>query len=719
MRLKKILKSTSLIYILLLTCVCIICSLFTYNKIFPITGGFYSVAAKSMGKGLLPYKDFQLLFPPVYTFFIYILTQIFGYNFIVIRIWGIIIFTLEAILLFMIFKQIFDEKSSFAGSIISVFMMQSGNAFTAYDYARIHDIFVFLAVLLFLKKVQSNASRKNFIFSFIIGVNIGLTIATRQSSGIVIAFTLFLLFVATILFFDDKKNMLIDLGGFILGIFLILFFIGIILYFTHTLKPFFQSITTDALAAKGGGLQALFGWLSEALIRMWDSKLSIILILLVGGIYFTLFYKIKDLDNKIKKFDFIILTCLLIGGMIFCYGCITFAYIFQAKYSSNIPYILFFILFVSFFSLLIYFIFQYVKYKKLDQFLMKFLIIESICIAMSWGGAMSASLGFLTGFPTIGLLSSLYLYLTKNVVKNYLYEFNLLINIIFCLIFFCNKIVSPYSWWGLNIESADQLIYSVDLPYMDGIKTSKSSKEFLEEVSKLILSNMKDEDKIFAFPHMPIFYLLTDKLPFTYSYLQWFDVSSDTALIQDMQKIKETAPKIIIMEYLPDYVFQGHEAAFRDGKTSRQRIMQTELTEFINTNNYTNVKTFDEENEYSIQVFVKDYEENSLEVIEPNDAVLNVKPDISVYEVELQEASTLIIDISPENLRNIKVDGVECSISSTNNGHSAIFLDAGVHEITITFQEWDTVLVFLLVITLMTFTLMTGAVILVRKKINK
>ena len=688
-------------YVVILVLLCIICSLFTYNKIFPITGGFYSVAAKNMEYGMLPYKDFQLLFPPVYIYIIRLLSGIFGYDFIVIRIFGIFIFCLEAVLLFYIFKKIFNDISAFSGSLISVFMMQSGNAFTAYDYGRIHDVFIYVAILFLFAILSKTISyKKSITYSILCGICMGLTIATRQSSGILVAVTIGGLFVATILFLDNRKQRFLNTLAYCFGVAVIIGGIIYILSAKDMLSPFLTSTTTDALAAKGGIVQTLFGWMVPAFQRMWTSKLHIIVLCIWGIVCYKLYQKYPTNDNIVEKHA---LWVMLSGGfivvMILSYASLGFALRVKSLYNDNIPYIIYFILFVSFFVLLGYFLYLRLKKNIINYRLILFLSVEAILIAISWGGAMSASLGFLTGYSTLGLLAALIIYYSSKIQSTFFETINLLIIFIVCSIFFCNKIVAPYSWWGLNVESADKLLYTVDLPYMAGIKTSKQTKYLLEEISAIIEENATDSDEIFSYPHMPIYYLLTNHQPFTYSYIQWFDVSSDTALINDMQRVRQVKPKVIILECLPDFVFAGHEKSFRNGNISQQRIMQEELLEFVESNNYSKVKEVNEQNDYVIQVFVKDYEETSAVSTNPKKDIyeLNVTPEDDLYSVNLEHDSKVILDISKNCIRKVYVDGKTVNISEENE-YATFKLAKGFHEIEIVFQEWSSDLVHALIL---------------------
>ena len=60
----------------------------------PFAEGWYSYYAKCINRGEVVYKDFDYLFTPLYIFFIALITKIFGYKVIILRIVGIIFFCL-------------------------------------------------------------------------------------------------------------------------------------------------------------------------------------------------------------------------------------------------------------------------------------------------------------------------------------------------------------------------------------------------------------------------------------------------------------------------------------------------------------------------------------------------------------------------------------------------------------------------------------------------
>jgi hypothetical protein len=63
--------------------------------------------------------------------------------------------------------------------------------------------------------------------------------------------------------------------------------------------------------------------------------------------------------------------------------------------------------------------------------------------------------------------------------------------------------------------------------------------------------------------------MLTNRLPETKTYVQWFDFSTESSLISDFTHVSEAPPKVIIEMSVPNSVYVGHESLL--GRTLPQR----------------------------------------------------------------------------------------------------------------------------------------------------
>ena len=59
-----------------------------------------------------------------------------------------------------------------------------------------------------------------------------------------------------------------------------------------------------------------------------------------------------------------------------------------------------------------------------------------------------------------------------------------------------------------------------------------------------VTENTVEGEEIFVFPHMPVLYLATERPRATQTAIQWFDVSTDAAVLSDIDVIKEKKPRV-------------------------------------------------------------------------------------------------------------------------------------------------------------------------------
>lgn len=605
-------KSTR--YAALVVFVCIACNLFTYNKIFPLTGGFYSVAAKSMSAGLLPYKDFQLLFPPVYVYIVHFITSIFGYDFIALRIFGVVLFAIEALLLFIALNKLFNEEAALFGSIVGMFLLQSSNAFTAYDYARIHDLFVLVAFLQFLEIIRSEGSKSAVVRSLAMGICMGLAIGVRQSSGVLIASAFLIACIAACCLRKEKRYWIQCSMVYVAGLAAVWVIIAALMMMAGMWEPFLSSAVTDAASAKGGLLTALFAWIPASLERLWKNQtLALPYLLLVSliagcqGVAKTT-KRQHAWTRDVWAWVPTVFCVLLFVGMIVSYWDIDIPRDLSAVFSYEIPYLVFLVQIAVLLPYLIGIIKRAIDGKEAQSVELERAAIQGVSLAVVWGGGMSSSLGFQTCYIPAALFVSWAIFKLNEANFGVSKAIVVAASAVLCLLSFNIKIYSPYSWWGMDTGTAADMLYTVDLPYMNGMYVTKSAKDSLEGTQHALDEVLDEGDSLFCFPQNPLSYLFNDKMPFTYSYIQWFDVSSDGALISDMEAIKKEKPEALVIELMPESTFAGHEAAFRDGNTSYQRIMQDELAGLIERGNYSLVTGFDEGNGYYLGVFARDFD---------------------------------------------------------------------------------------------------------------
>lgn len=137
-----------------------------------------------------------------------------------------------------------------------------------------------------------------------------------------------------------------------------------------------------------------------------------------------------------------------------------------------------------------------------------------------------------------------------------------------CIAQKCN---SAYTWWGWTDYSVHEKVYPVDIPALKGLKLSAEQKEIYEEITKLVEENSDEDDVVWGYPHIKIFNVLTNRYKMsTFMPVLFYDVSADSYVAEEVSRLKENPPDIIIWETIPNCL-EVHESAFREGKLLKQR----------------------------------------------------------------------------------------------------------------------------------------------------
>ena len=169
---------------------------------------------------------------------------------------------------------------------------------------------------------------------------------------------------------------------------------------------------------------------------------------------------------------------------------------------------------------------------------------------------------------------------------------------------FERKIRSMYGWWGLETGSLAAQTETVDVPYLSGIRMSKPYAEMYEGVYESVQKHSGQDDGIFVFPHMPVFYLLCDRPQASNMANVWFDVTTDQGVIADIDVIREAKPKVMVVCLIDDYVIDAHETNFRQGEKSGLHEMQDFLVEFIEEKQYVKDGSYTISPMYTVEVWI-------------------------------------------------------------------------------------------------------------------
>ncbi|MBQ9783739.1 MAG: glycosyltransferase family 39 protein [Clostridia bacterium] len=573
---------------------------FLVNKTMPPAEGWYTYYAYLINEeGAIPYVDFELLFPPLYTYMIALFTKVFGYGILALRIFGVVIYALTGVFACLIFEKLTNKPwMGLLGGVIAIAVLQSEAVQIFYDYIRIMDLFVYASVYFFLRyldRIRLDQNRTEGVLKprFNVNVILGAVFAVlasmcKQSSGLIFLMFCLAFFIFLLICLPHRKELLLQLGT-VLGVTVVLYGVMVLfLALQGSLSAYVHYNFVSSVDAKGGGslLNVLFGWIPRskgALLR--GLRFTLIPIALLGG---SIFLGIKfpakqeEMHPRFVRVARIVLPILLLLSVVLPFWFGWFAS-FISKFTGSVVMWVAFLFSTLFFVLASFAVIFRKKIRWIKDWRRhyKYVFLSGVIFVLGFsvctsGGLAESQTALAFGFvPILLMLVSFY---RKREIAIGILCVAMVFEISVC---FGRKANSTYGWWGLNTGSYAEQTETCDVPIFKGIHMDAAYAKMYNDVYEGVTQNTDPDDEIFVFPHMPILYTATDRPKATQTAVQWFDVSTDAAVMADIETIREKKPKVIVICSVGDYVIQNHESSFRNGEISGLHAMQDFLNEFV------------------------------------------------------------------------------------------------------------------------------------------
>lgn len=574
------------------------------GRTMPFAEGWYTYYAQCINRGEVLYKDFDYLFTPLYISLISLLTRIFGYEIIVLRIMGVALFCLIAAVVFLVLREMFRETWACAAAVTAVFYLQSEVAQVFYDYVRLMDLFAWLTVLFLVRAVkrrEAEKTRNYYLPLFAAGVCNACFYLVKQNMGLVFAayalvFVVFFQVVSRKPAHRILKSTVLYLDGLLAPI---LFTYAVMLW-RGNFFPYLEQTGTDAVAAKGGIYAILFGWIGNNLpaFRAGMGYAAVVLCLL--GV--SCFFKRKRIrkyclkksgggcNGRAKWWD----RC----GILFCV-CVTVYTLMAACFGKAAgvtegcsylsPYSVFLVVFPLFCIVTGHTVWRFLGKKEISGKELSYVAVTGSYFAVSYGCGMSG--GLVEGQASIGVAFAAALLLDgfRFRFSEGLRVFVLLACLVVTVQSAGKKMTHPYYWWGMEEPDVWQCrAQSEELALLKGIRMPEETLRVYETVSHVVEEYTDSEDPIYCFPQIPVFYSICGRSdPGVRAKVQWFDVSSGSSLAEDREVLWNNPPKVVILYETGEDAYLGHERLFRGGGISPTREMRDFLMDYVWTQGYT------------------------------------------------------------------------------------------------------------------------------------
>lgn len=591
------------------------------TRTMPYAEGWYTYYSQCMAQGAVPYKDFEYLFPPIYIYLIYAFTQIFGYKIIALRLFGVVLFALIALGVFLTVCTITGKRKAwiaFVSSCTAAFYLQSEVVQIFYDYIRVMDVCAIFATLFLVRTVKNirknQPTNANLMLCGLFSV---LVACLKQNVGLIyIAYTLVLLVFVGMYCRQDIKRIASYVITYIFPIVLGLLLVTLFLAVNGALTSFLSMTTTDALDAKGGLLAVMFNWIPnnmDQFRRVFPYGCLIWLGLFL--LFLWDYYRKKANGNGVAweaanpLYAFVFAVVVL--GFLFVFSGSEDVADFFFPRDAFSPYLLFLVVFTVFVAMGIWILVQIIRKRQdADSYLLLF-ALAGVYVAISYSCGNSG--GLAEGQATTGIA---FLSAAALLWACHRWQAVLRIGIVgVCALLVLQssskKMVNTYNWWGMTELNYWESQEETDLPLLDGIFVSEETKNVYEGIVHAVQENTSETDTIFCFPQIPIFYTLCDRMdPGTESKVQWFDVSSDRAVLSDMEVIREAQPAAIILYDTQLSTYEAHQRLFRGNRTSSTYQMREFLYNYVYEEGYTWYGSFTADNN-TIQLWIKNSKQDA------------------------------------------------------------------------------------------------------------
>lgn len=625
-------KTISSYYFFILIILICIYHIFFVRSTIPPQAGWWHYIGWRINEGDILYRDIYCHVQPFFPWFVAILYKVFGSNFILYIIPGLLIRISETIMIYKILLKVVKPAIAVFASFISIIFTISTLYDIVFDYNTTVLFLTITNAYLFVKFLEYyDIKKKKNLYCILSGAAAGVHFMTKQNTGTIVPFFVFVLLIIITLKKEGKHKLIANIGRFLMGA-LIVVLPALIYILAVKAFPAYIHCVIFGMSAKGSMINKLSNIMNN-MLNLHDILITITVLifmylqkyklLISNKLYYTLDayfllvimicvwerfgYALRGLQevfNIAPEFLAISLFLTLLyaiyrlfkrrntntyitGAIIICIFAMTLFYWSgeSALVHRTIFYTLDFYAVKTYLVYIIHYFYFFFWVKDTWKIVKKkedigvIYVFNTIIMALYFASLLSSTPDEMFILPSAAYVLSqllsrdMMLNFGKNVVLIYC-------SIAFVLICFSQKMFMPYTWHGWSDEAIekDNLTPST-IPGLKGYLLPENTEAKYELIVNAILENSSEEDVVYQFPTITLFNVLTHRKVPTYMPIHYFDVCSDETAIADAEYLNTHLPKIVLWDELGEERWAAHEQLFRGGERSGQRALQ----DFYNT----------------------------------------------------------------------------------------------------------------------------------------
>jgi hypothetical protein len=547
--------------------------LFFFNRSFPIQEGWFSLYAKYLEMGRMPYRDFYLFLPPLYPLKIEALMRLFGDGLLVFRVYALVERLLVVALAYRLFLKFATPRTAFLATFFSLFLYAGAPVDVIYSYYQTCLLLSLLAGHFMLQAVEKDSWP--WMWISLSGFMAGLAFMCKQSTGL---FVLAALPVLLLVLLRGRGTMKILK---MLGTYLAFSFLAVapFLFWIHyngAFGPFLSQVFLGGAASKGTLTGLLFGFLKITFSAKYLPWYILFLAACrrmscaedaAGGLAQTA--PAEPGWGLLNALGVLAITVPLFLPRLSSipYAATGFSYLKGIVINS------------SFIFVLAYCAWYLITAGNRDTAPRgkALFLTAGISVAIMYAHGMSYALEEHAAFPAVGIIVCLLAGLPSLAGKAARYI--LLSGImLFAALSASAKYAAPYAWWGWREADISNTTGKLEFPEGRGFCVSAYTATVLSDITSIIKTHTTPADSIYTFPNIPLFYFLTQRYPTTFALVHYFDVCPDRIAKADAERLAAAPPKIIVSLEFLEATWKFHEDTFRHGARSGQRDIAEVIT---------------------------------------------------------------------------------------------------------------------------------------------
>lgn len=564
-----------------------------YNRFLPIQEGWFTVFAKAIIAGKVPYRDFYLFIPPVYAYLTAALVKMFGTAFIVFRTWGVVERVLLAGVLYLVLEKPFKARSAMVATILGVTVFSSNNSDVIHGYTQFTLILVLAATYLVMHALESRGVRASW-FVAIAGLLGGVAFLTKQSLGLfaiaALAFALGMSFIRS-----EAKRSIGLVVVFIAGAVAPLVATAAWLQSQGALTPALGQVFGGA-SSKGCLPSVLFGFIGRTL-----TPDDILLIVILCSVLLVRWFAGRRLVMPtLEQIEASHGTRgqLVMIALAACAGAVL-PRLLQGEFAGVISvlrgsYLKWEGAHWAFYcsTLMVLALFFRLLAKRNTLFVRQLFVLAMVSFMASYAYGLSLSLDLASTVPALSLLIAVTLLPFLTAIDRHGARLFVPLLLVFTLAVSAVAIERyrlPYTWWGWAEPSIGSVYRLFDHGPLRGMQLTRNTVDTFERIPREIDRLTPEGSTMFTYPHIPVFYTLADRKPVTFGYVHYYDVMPDKIARADARRLLDNPPDSMVMVWFSEEGRKANRDAFRGGRRSGQDDIEAAVIELLSTGRYVAV----------------------------------------------------------------------------------------------------------------------------------